>query len=112
MSNWKFVCKFKDIKSGEMLALSINDKNILIIKDKKNKIYAISNLCSHGDVPLSEGQLNDNLIECWGHGGTFDIRTGNAESLPVVDDIPVFATKVEKSNIYVDIKNILNKDNL
>ncbi len=53
-------------------------------------LYAIEDRCSHGDVPLSEGELDGCLLECWLHGSAFDVRTGEPTSLPAVKAVRTF----------------------
>ena len=39
----------------------------------EGEVYAISDVCSHADVSLSEGEVEDCTIECWLHGSRFDL---------------------------------------
>ena len=52
--------------------------------------YAIGDQCSHEDFSLSEGEvLSDECeIECWKHGSTFSLKTGEPQSLPAVKPVP------------------------
>lgn len=110
MSNWQIVCKLKDFNNNNTkLSVSIKNKKILIIKNQNGEFYAIEDLCSHGNIPLSNGDLTNNYtIECWAHGGSFDLRTGKAVTLPATDPIDTFKIKVEKSLIYIDTDSIID----
>jgi nitrite reductase/ring-hydroxylating ferredoxin subunit len=55
----------------------------------------VLDVCSHADVALSEGEVDDCSIECWLHGSRFDLRTGEALSLPATAPVPVFDVLVE-----------------
>ena len=48
----------------------------------EDQVYAIGDTCTHSDASLSEGEMNGPLIECWLHGAEFDLRTGEALTLP------------------------------
>jgi 3-phenylpropionate/trans-cinnamate dioxygenase ferredoxin subunit len=39
-------------------------------------------MCTHSEASLSEGDVTDFKIECWLHGAEFDLRTGQALTLP------------------------------
>ena len=53
-----------------------------------DEVFAIHDVCSHADVPLSEGDVEDCQIECWLHGSRFDLRTGKPVGLPATDPVP------------------------
>ena len=36
------------------------------------EVHALHDVCSHAEVPLSEGEVVDGTIECWLHGSSFD----------------------------------------
>ena len=46
------------------------------------EVYAIHDVCSHANVALSEGEIEDQTIECWLHGSRFDLVTGRPTGLP------------------------------
>jgi naphthalene 1,2-dioxygenase system ferredoxin subunit len=51
------------------------------------EIYAIDDICSHGNARLSEGELEGFEVECPLHAGLFDIRSGKALTPPVTRDV-------------------------
>ncbi|WP_306391929.1 non-heme iron oxygenase ferredoxin subunit [Telluria beijingensis] len=53
----------------------------------EGEIYAIDDICSHGNAKLSEGDLDGFEVECPLHAGLFDIRSGKALSAPVTRDV-------------------------
>ncbi len=54
--------------------------------------YALGDQCSHEDFSLSEGEVltDEYEIECWKHGSTFSLTTGEAQSLPAVKPVPTY----------------------
>jgi Fe-S cluster assembly ATP-binding protein len=67
-------------------------------------IYAINDVCSHADVSLSEGDVDETTIECWLHGSRFDLATGKPTGLPATQPVPVYPVKVDAGEIYVNIQ--------
>lgn len=65
--------------------------------------YATAVQCSHGQASLADGYLEDFLIECPLHQGTFDIRTGAAVGEPCTAPIRTFPVKVEDGVIHVEL---------
>ncbi|MEM7336480.1 MAG: non-heme iron oxygenase ferredoxin subunit, partial [Chloroflexota bacterium] len=66
------------------------------------EFFAIADLCSHDDGPLEDGSLEGYSVECPRHGACFDIRTGEALSLPATSAIPSFQVKIEDGFIWVE----------
>ena len=66
-------------------------------------VYAIGDTCSHANVSLSEGEVNveDREIECWKHGSTFSLETGEPQTLPATQAVPVYEARVEDGEIVV-----------
>jgi nitrite reductase/ring-hydroxylating ferredoxin subunit len=51
------------------------------------RIYAIDDICSHGNARLSEGEIEGFEVECPLHGGVFDLRNGKALTAPLSRDV-------------------------
>ena len=68
------------------------------------KVYALSDICSHADVPLSEGDVEDGQIECWLHGSLFDLATGAPSGLPAVKPVPTYPVTVEGDDVLVQME--------
>jgi 3-phenylpropionate/trans-cinnamate dioxygenase ferredoxin subunit len=66
-------------------------------------VFAINDICSHANVSLSEGEVEDCSIECWLHGSTFDLRTGKPSGLPATRPVPVYPVKIEGDEVFVSV---------
>lgn len=96
------VCSVADVPEGEALHVDIGDIPVAVVHAESG-IYAIHDVCSHADVPLSEGDVEDCAIECWLHGSRFDLRTGKPTGLPATTPVPVYAVKVEGDDVLVSL---------
>jgi 3-phenylpropionate/trans-cinnamate dioxygenase ferredoxin subunit len=92
------VAAVEEIPVGERLFLEIDQQDIVIFKIL-DEYFAIEDICSHDDGPLGEGELEGHKIICPRHGAHFDVRTGKAESLPAIVDIPAFPVRVVNGQI-------------
>ena len=83
----------------------IGGRSIAIIRID-DSVYAIGDTCSHAEVSLSEGELycEDKEIECWKHGSTFSLETGEPLTLPATRPVPVYVASVVDGNIVVEIE--------
>jgi len=65
-------------------------------------IYATHDTCTHGQASLSEGFIiEEQLIECPLHQGSFDIRSGQAVGLPCKEPIRVYPVKVQQGVVFL-----------
>ncbi|MEZ5257174.1 MAG: Rieske 2Fe-2S domain-containing protein [Ilumatobacteraceae bacterium] len=56
-----------------------------------DRVYAIGDTCSHADISLSEGEVicETAELECWKHGSAFSLETGEPQTLPATQPVPV-----------------------
>ncbi len=102
MSKLIKVAEIENLKNG-ILKTEIEGEEILLIKEKES-IYAISNICSHQEKELSAGFLENGAWVCPHHGARFDIKTGEALSMPAVEGIKTYNVKVSGSEIFIEIE--------
>ena len=65
--------------------------------------YAIGDTCTHQNISLSEGEVHaDGLeLECWKHGSSFSLETGQPNSLPATRPVPVFELQRDGDDLWV-----------
>ena len=66
-------------------------------------VYAISDVCSHANVSLSEGEVwcDEKELECPKHGSTFSLETGEAITLPATQPVAVYRAQVVDGQVEV-----------
>ncbi len=65
--------------------------------------YAIADRCSHADVRLSEGEVDEDerSVECWKHGSTFSLLDGSPQSLPATQPVAVYEVRRDGDDVVV-----------
>ncbi|MBI9115014.1 non-heme iron oxygenase ferredoxin subunit [Sanguibacter suaedae] len=100
-------CMTTDVQPSSALRVELEGASgpveVAIVRDADGELHAISDVCSHGAVPLSEGEVDGCFIECWLHGSTFDLRTGQPNQLPAVRPVPVYPVSVDGERVLVDV---------
>ena len=96
------VARLDETPVGEVRTFDVGDESIAIC-NYKGSIYAISNICTHDEVPLGSGKLLGCEIECPRHGARFDIKTGEATAMPAAVGVDTYETKIIDNEIYVRI---------
>ena len=68
-------------------------------------LYAIEDRCSHDDGPLCEGDWDpeERVVTCPRHGSNFDLRTGEALSLPAYVPVETFPVRVDDGIVKVKV---------
>jgi 3-phenylpropionate/trans-cinnamate dioxygenase ferredoxin subunit len=100
-------CSVAEIDAGKPFPVTVDDVDVALVRDGDD-FYAIRDECSHAAIPLSEGDLDGCLIECWLHGSTFDLRTGKPTTLPAFEPVAVYPVRVDGDDLLVDVENPLN----
>ena len=67
------------------------------------EVFAVDDTCSHSDASLAEGDVEDFQIECWLHGAAFDLRSGEATSMPATQSIKTYTVNVDADSVTIEI---------
>jgi len=103
MSKLTKIAGINELQKG-VLKVEIEDKEILLVKDGEN-IYALSNICSHQEKELSSGFLENGAWVCPHHGARFDIKTGEALSMPAVEAIQTYKVEIKGNDIFIEMED-------
>ncbi|HET6562615.1 MAG TPA: non-heme iron oxygenase ferredoxin subunit [Marmoricola sp.] len=105
--SFTLACSVDEIVAGKPHPVTVDDVDVALVRDGDD-FYAIRDECSHANIALSEGDVDGCLIECWLHGSTFDLRTGQPTTLPAFEPVAVYPVRVEGDELHVDVHNPLN----
>jgi len=96
------LCRRDDLRSGEARRFDVGDLRIALVRIDDD-FYAIGDRCSHEDYSLAEGEVwpEECEIECPRHGSTFDLRSGQACSLPATKPVPSYDVDVSGDEVAV-----------
>ena len=100
------LCKVDDLAPGTAKRFDFGKARICLVR-LGDDFYAIGDRCSHADYSLAEGEVwvDDKEIECWKHGSTFSLLTGEPQSLPATLPVPVYTVRVEGDDVLVDVSD-------
>jgi 3-phenylpropionate/trans-cinnamate dioxygenase ferredoxin component len=93
-------CAISELSVGGLRRLDVDGEPVVLIH-ADDGYFALSDLCSHDEVALSDGELAGTTLECWLHGSRFDIRTGRSLCPPATSSVPVYGVKMDDGQIYV-----------
>jgi len=98
------LCALDELESGAARRFDVGDRRLAVVRIEDD-VFAIGDRCSHEDYSLSEGDVlvEECEIECWKHGSTFDLRTGEPQTLPATTPVPVYPVRVEGGDVVVEL---------
>lgn len=99
----------KFVKVGRADAIGPGEKQIfevdglmVVVVNLGGEFYCVEDVCTHDGGPLGEGALDDGQLICPRHGARFDVRTGDALTLPAFEPVPIYQVKVENGDLLVE----------
>lgn len=98
------ICAVEDIKPGKAIRVKIGETAIAIVRTKAGDVKALDDKCSHGEISLSEGFVDNETIECWAHGAKFSLTTGEALTLPAFEPVAVYEVIIDNGDVYLEIE--------
>ncbi len=102
MAEFTRACAVADVADGTAIRVVIGGVPVAVVRSD-GEFYAIHDVCSHANVALSEGEIEDQTIECWLHGSRFDLVTGRPTGLPATRPVPVYPVKIDGDDILVSV---------
>jgi 3-phenylpropionate/trans-cinnamate dioxygenase ferredoxin component len=97
------VCAADEVAPGAVVAVEVNGVPVALVHCADGTYHATYDECSHEQIPLSEGEVDDCTLECWLHGSRFDVRTGEPTGLPATEPVPVYPVEIHDGDVYVSL---------
>ena len=104
------ICSVDDVKLGAAARFDVDGHRLCVVRlagrdGGPDDWYVIGDECSHADYSLSEGDVweDEREIECPKHGSTFALDTGEPQTLPATQPVPVYRVRVDGDDVVVSI---------
>jgi nitrite reductase/ring-hydroxylating ferredoxin subunit len=85
----------RKVEAGELTLAVFNVDGAFFVTD---------DMCTHGPGSLSEGYIEDDVVECNFHNGQFNIKTGAVVSPPCMVPIKTYKTVVENGRVLIELE--------
>lgn len=99
------ICALADLKPGKALRIKLGENAIALIRTPSGQVRALDDKCSHGEISLSEGFVDEETIECWAHGAKFSLETGKPLSLPAYEPVSTYEVIIENDDIFLELED-------
>lgn len=98
------VCSTAEVEPGAAKRFDVDGHRLCVVRIGDDW-YVVGDRCSHEDYSLAEGEVweDECEIECPKHGSTFSLTSGEAQSLPAIKPVPVYAVRVADDDVLVTV---------
>jgi 3-phenylpropionate/trans-cinnamate dioxygenase ferredoxin subunit len=99
------LCPRDALASGEARRFDVDGNRLALVRIGDD-FHAIGDRCTHADISLAEGEVDvdDCTIECWKHGSTFSLLTGEPQTMPATRPTPVHEVEFDGDDVVVVIR--------
>ena len=97
------VCSLSALISGTAQRVELDSADIAVVR-VGDEVFALEDVCSHAEFPLTDGMVEDTTIECALHGSQFDLRTGKPLSPPATRPVRTYPVTVVDGDVYIDME--------
>ena len=92
-SSWIPVGHISEVgKPGDYFTVDFCEEPVLVIRDRDNKLHALSNVCVHRNFPVAHDRGNCNLLRCRYHNWIYDLD-GRLRGAPLMENARDFSAR-------------------
>lgn len=102
MAEWQDASAADAVAEGETLGIALAGIPVALFR-LDGEVFALHDLCSHGQARLSDGFVEDGCVECPLHQGLVDIRTGAPRSEPITAAVRSYPARIRNCRIEVEV---------
>lgn len=104
MADFVRVASINDLPDPGRQLVEIDDRLVVLFR-VGNDVFALDDVCTHDGGPLGEGLLEGYAVACPRHGAKFDIRTGQALTMPATRPTGSHEVKLVGQDIFVRLRS-------
>lgn len=90
----------QEIPPGRLKLVDVHGTRVAVA-NVGGSFYAFSDECTHDGGPLSEGDLEGEIVTCPWHFSRFNVRTGEIVESPAEEVVETYEIKVEDGSVHV-----------
>ena len=97
------LCSTDEVAPGTALKVEVENGDLtLAVFNIEGQFYVTDDLCTHGPGSLSEGYIEDDIVECNFHNGQFNIRTGEVVLPPCMVPVKTYPVTVVDGKVTIE----------
>jgi nitrite reductase/ring-hydroxylating ferredoxin subunit len=95
------LCSTDDVEPGTVRQVFAGDLTLAVF-NVGGEFFVLDDQCTHGPGLLSEGFVEDDIVECCVHSGQFNIKTGAVVAPPCTEPVRAYKTTVESGKVFIE----------
>jgi nitrite reductase/ring-hydroxylating ferredoxin subunit len=99
---WCVAALAGDLREGEVLGTRVAGQPVALYR-LDGEVFATHDICTHAEACMSDGYLEDGVIECPLHQARFDVRTGRVLSGPTDVPLATYPVRLEEDRLLVQM---------
>jgi len=96
------LCSADEVGLGEALKVEAAGLTVAVF-NVEGCFHVTDDACTHGPGSLSEGYVEDDVVECNFHNGQFNIKTGEVVAPPCMIPVKTYRTVVENGKVFIEV---------
>ena len=96
------LCSADEVGLGEALKVEAAGLTVAVF-NVEGCFHVTDDACTHGPGSLSEGYIEDDVVECNFHNGQFNIKTGEVVAPPCMIPVKTYRTVVENGKVFIEV---------
>jgi nitrite reductase (NADH) small subunit/3-phenylpropionate/trans-cinnamate dioxygenase ferredoxin subunit len=102
MGNFTTVARVAQLPPGGCMKIDSSGKKIALF-NVDGRFCALEDNCNHRGGPLSEGELDGQIVTCPWHGARFDVTTGEPKGPPANMPMKTYTVQVVGDEVQVEM---------
>jgi 3-phenylpropionate/trans-cinnamate dioxygenase ferredoxin subunit len=104
MNDFVRVAGVQDVPDPGKRTVEVQERLVVLVH-VGGQFYCIDDVCTHDGGPLGEGQLCGFELACPRHGAKFDVRNGQALTMPATENTGSHEVRVVGEDVCVRIRD-------
>jgi nitrite reductase/ring-hydroxylating ferredoxin subunit len=89
-----------DVPEGELRQFQVGGEDVAVA-NVEGELHAFSDVCTHMQCSLAEGDLEGTTVTCMCHGSQFDVTSGDVLNGPATEPVQTFRVAVEGDELKI-----------
>jgi 3-phenylpropionate/trans-cinnamate dioxygenase ferredoxin component len=100
MAEFTTVGRADEVPEGEMRSYQVGGDDVAVA-NVDGEFHAFSDICTHMQCLLSEGDLDGTTVTCACHGSEFDVTSGDVLGGPATEPVQAYELRVDGDDLQI-----------
>jgi len=102
-TQWTEAAESGDVPAGQLRRVVVDETPVLLLRHR-DSLHAMHDRCSHRGCPLSDGEIDGEVVVCPCHGSRFRLADGAVERGPATTPQPAYETRETGGRIEIRLR--------